>query len=147
MTPWGPLPRHHYDFLNNHQGRIALNTLRHTRHEPITRIFVVEESWCKKYDLPDWVWKMRYGDTPKLPNKYCHLRAELTPNGACTRFNTAWVLAEGMRALEANPRLHEEAQRMRPMVIFEPERAGLEMAIPSDQQDVDSAPAGTTLGN
>ncbi|MGQ0633225.1 MAG: hypothetical protein ACT4QC_01335 [Planctomycetaceae bacterium] len=75
IRPWGSLGRHHYDGFNSHSGRIALNTLRHSAHEPIERVFVIEECWAKKFNLPDSVWKSRY-DAPRDPYSYYRLRSE-----------------------------------------------------------------------
>ena len=51
--PYGFIARQHYDpeFLNGE--RMAKNTLKHTVHEPITRIFVVEEEIPKRLNIPD----------------------------------------------------------------------------------------------
>lgn len=115
--PWGPVGRHNYDAFNNHMGRIAMNALKHTRHEPMTRIFVVEECWPKRYELPAEVWKYRYGDEPQIPNRYHHLLAELTPEGHYQRRYPAWITAQYSQALRANPRLELEAARCRPVII------------------------------
>ena len=31
---------------------MGLNVLKHTQHEPIGRLFVIEECWQKKYSTP-----------------------------------------------------------------------------------------------
>ena len=118
FIPWGTEGRRHYDSFNNTAGRIATNTLKHTRHEPITRIFVVEECWSKKYDLPDHIWKSRY-DEPKQTKKYCRVRLELTPDGQVAAVASAWMEHQYMLAVANNPRLMAEASRGRPMFMMD----------------------------
>jgi len=121
MNPYGAWGRHHYDSLNNHAPRIALNTLRHTQHEPITRIFVIEESWSKKYDLPDSVWARRYGGE-KQPRKYCWIRSELAPDGTPLKTYMSFLAWQQLQAVAENPRLQADAVRTRPMFLVEPGR-------------------------
>src|SRR5207302_5649746 len=70
---------------------IGLNVLKHTRHEPITRVFVIEECWPKKFNLPDAIWKMRYDD-PKNVQKYYRQRVALLPDGTVTQLFTSWEI-------------------------------------------------------
>jgi len=130
FKPWGAYSRHNYDVLYNHSGRIAATTLNHTTHEPIARIYIVEENWAKKFDLPDHVWKLRYGDQDKTHRTYCHVKAELTPDGMTARMAPSWsgILHGGM--LADNPRLKSEIARTRPMFLPSNTKQGKEMSMP-----------------
>jgi hypothetical protein len=122
FQPWGAdLDRHSYDHYYLHEHMMALNTLRHTRHERIGRVFIVEQVWAKKYDLPDHIWRMRYGDEPKDPYRYCNIRREMSPDGSCLRNYPGWVSREYMRQLAANPRLQTQMQRSRPLFVIQQE--------------------------
>lgn len=118
FKPWGDMDRANYDVLGTHCGQLALNTLKHTQHEPISRIFVVEESWAKKYDLPPEVWQARFDETQNKPT-YCRIIAELCGEGRVLRAYHPWLSFQNQVAIGCNPRLHEEAQRYRPMVLVE----------------------------
>src|SRR5690606_4665176 len=80
LRPFGDLGRHQYDADAVHAGRIAMNVLRHTDHEDITRILVVEENWPKKFNMPDAQWQARW-DVPKDPKSYYTLRHVITAEG------------------------------------------------------------------
>ena len=123
MRPWGPLGRHHYDAYTNFSFRQARNTLLHTRHEPITRIFVVEECWPKKFDLPEHIWNMRY-DEPKDIQKYCHLRVELTGDGQLLHSYVPWYQYQEFSMLTSNPRLVADAAKGRPLLMVDLESQG-----------------------
>jgi len=120
FRPWGPGGRRDFDPFHNHCGEIALNTLRHTRHEPITRIFVIEESWPKKFDLPEVIWNTRY-DVPKDIKRYCRVRVELTPSGQVVRKFDPWLTYQNMRMVADNPRLEQDSKRGRPMFVLQRE--------------------------
>lgn len=129
LAPWGSWGRRHYDPLYNHGGRLAHNVLKHTSHEPITRMWVVEESWPKKFDLPDPIWRSRYGDQPKDVQKYCRIRAELLPCGSAIRLYTPWLSYQALKMVSSNPRLQAEAQAGRPMFLVESQRLGRDSVV------------------
>ncbi|MBW3542605.1 MAG: hypothetical protein KY476_20270 [Planctomycetes bacterium] len=117
--PWGPfrpfgkLDRRNYDPNGIYAGRLALNCLRHTRHEPIVRIFVVEESWPKKFNLPEHLWAMRY-EEPKDVQTYYRVRHVLTGEGALVETYSPWLEYQAGLALADNPRLRADARRSTP---------------------------------
>src|SRR5579859_6704817 len=49
--PYGYIGRESYDQFQSHTPAIGLNVLKHTRHEPMTRVLVIEECWAKKYNM------------------------------------------------------------------------------------------------
>jgi hypothetical protein len=93
FQPFGSLGREHYDSFNGHGVNIGMNVLKHTQHEPMVRLFVIEESWAKKYNLPDAVWKTRYdgsksspvGDAPRLAGDRALRFVALVPGRADVR--------------------------------------------------------------
>lgn len=118
FCPWGDMDRANYDVYGTHCGRIAMNTLKHTKHEPISRIFVVEETWSKKYDLPASIWQARF-DEPQKRKTYCRIIAEMCGEGNLLRSYQPWLSFQNNVAIASNPRLQEEAQRYRPMMLVE----------------------------
>jgi hypothetical protein len=120
FCPFGDLPRNHYDALGHTFAKMAFNTLRHTDHEPMRRLLVVEECWPKKLNLPDHLWALRI-DEPKDPLSYFWLRAAFSPDGevlhAAPDF-TAWAYG---RMVADNPRLLQDAQRGRPFFAINPQ--------------------------
>ncbi|MBI5761102.1 MAG: hypothetical protein HZA46_21470 [Planctomycetales bacterium] len=120
VKAWGTLDRHNFDAFNNHTCSIAHNTLRHTQHEPITRILVLEEHWSKKYDMPDHLWRTRF-DEPKpaeIP-KYSYLRAEYGPNGEIIRNHVPWLSNQFSRVMADNPRLAADQRRGKPLFVLD----------------------------
>jgi len=117
IKPYGDIGRRHYDIESSHSARMALNTLKQTHHEPITRIFIVEESWAKKYNLPDHLWSQRFSE-PKDPKKYFHIRHVITPDGDILESNISWLDKQNGINLGKNPRLMSDARRSQPFFAF-----------------------------
>ena len=113
IKPFGNLGRQHYDPFSNHVDEIAFNTLRHTDHEPIARVFVVEEIWAKKFNLPDRLWEARYQE-PKQPYSYFHLQQVYSGSGREVRRNPTWFDWQTAQAINDNPRLQAAARREQP---------------------------------
>jgi len=119
--PFGELPRRHYDATGNFTPRMALNCLRHTEHEPMARIFVVEVWWPKMYNLPDHLWDRRFG-RPKDMQKYYQIRHIFTPDGVLLQTNPGWLNQQHAIAMGNNPRLQADVRRMSPFLAVGPER-------------------------
>lgn len=113
IKPFGDLERHHYDPFMNHTAEIAFNTLRYTDHEPITRVYVVEETWAKKFNLPDKLWAQRYPE-PRQPFSYFHLRQVFAGNGREVRRNPDWFTWQVSQCINDNPRLQAAARLEQP---------------------------------
>ncbi|MBS0261529.1 MAG: hypothetical protein JSS02_06185 [Planctomycetes bacterium] len=124
-APWGELHaygyigREHYDHFNSHSGAIAQNVLKHTCHEPIVRVIVLDECWTKKLNLPDSVWNLRY-DMPKDWHTYYHVRTVMLPDGTVTKRNDCFLTHQGRRMAYDNPRLVQQSLVGRPMFLSEP---------------------------
>jgi hypothetical protein len=150
LLPWGHLGRQHYDAFNNHTGRVGRNILKHTRHEPITRMFVVEENWAKKYNVPDAVWRAR-NDGPKEPHKYYLTRTVLLPDGTVTRSSAPWLQLQSTKMLGDNPRLQVQASKSRSLFLINQEKPGRDMLVnplhDSDGRRGVFSPVGAPLGN
>jgi hypothetical protein len=150
IHPWGSLGRQHYDALNNHSARIGFNTLRHTQHEPITRLFVIEEAWAKKFNIPDKVWKTRY-DEPKDIQKYHRLRGILLSDGTIVQRQNAWMQYQAQKMLFDNPRLAQQTSRSRSFYMVNPSIPGRDMLVSpgagKEPMNSASSPVGAPLGN
>lgn len=118
FSPWGEMDRANYDVYGRHCGIIGMNTLRHTTHEPISRMFVVEETWSKKYDLPANVWKSRW-EEPQRKKTYCRVLSELTGDGKTLRTYLPWLAYQQYVAVSSNPRLQEDARRHQPLLLVD----------------------------
>ena len=146
--PFGNLGRQHYDADGTNAGKLAMNVLRHTSHEDITRIFVVEESWPKKFNMPDAQWAARW-DGPKDPKHYFTLRHVITPEGALLHTYDNFYAQQNAMEVFANPRLTAEIARSQPIFAVNSYRSGgsgLFGAQLSDQA-VDPPRVGSPLGN
>ena len=118
LHPYGYIGRENYDAWNSHTGNLGLNVLKHTQHEPISRILVVEESWPKKFNLPDHIWNARYDD-PKEDFHYYRLRVAMLPDGTVAqRYNSFTQFHLGMMVND-NPRLVAESMNSKPVFIID----------------------------
>lgn len=110
FTPYASCGRQHYDTHAQFAYRLATNTIAHTRHEPISRIMVVEEAWPKKYNLPDALWKLQETG-PKVPHSYYHLRAVYAPDGRCVQRANSFLEHQYELAVANNPRLRNDMRK------------------------------------
>lgn len=121
IHPYGSVGRHDYDNRKDFYVRLASNTLRHTQHEPIARIVVLEEIWSKIYDLPDDIWKARY-DEPKEVHKYYRQRAEMTGDCRVIRRYSGWHDNQATVAVIDNPRLMNDSRSSQSVFALEQPR-------------------------
>jgi len=119
FQPFGDIGRRHYDVLFNTSGRLAMNTLKHTQHGPMTRVFVVEECWPKKFNVPDRIWKRRY-DEPKDVQKYYHVKSMFTPEGVQIANYPTWVAKQYALRVANNTRLLADWHRGREFYTVNP---------------------------
>lgn len=128
--PYGYIGRENYDQFQSHTGQMGLNVLKHTSHPPISRVFVVEECWAKKYNMPDDVWQARY-DSPKDKRSYYRMRVVLLPDGTTTQLYSSWVSYQsGLMAMD-NPRLQERKRLSQPMFVSDGFKPGREAMLDS----------------
>jgi hypothetical protein len=102
FKPYGDLGRHHYDPFLNHTNRLAVNCLRNTRHEPMRRVYVFEENWAKKYNLPPQIWS-QFFDERQEKQSYFNLRREFLPNGVPVQYYPSWISRQNQLVLSAQP--------------------------------------------
>jgi hypothetical protein len=115
IQPYGSLGRRHYDPYQTFCMSMAQNVLKHTDHEPITRIFVLEEAWAKKFNLPDRLWEARY-EEPKSPHRYRHVRYVFSSDGIPLQTNNNWLSFQSNLMMAKNPRLQADFRKSRPFV-------------------------------
>jgi hypothetical protein len=142
LHPYGYLGRENYDSFNNHTGKLGLNVLKHTQHEPISRILVVEECWPKKFNLPDHVWNLRY-DNPKEDFHYYRLRQIMLPDGTVTQRYNSFVQFQVMQMVNDNPRLVAEANKDKPIFMTD-RKPGRDVLLDAGSQVI---PASAASGN
>ncbi len=119
FAPYGDLERSQYDVVGNAYASIALNTLRHTDHEPILRFFVIEEAWPKKYNLSDELWAARF-DEPKDSHSYFWVKTTYAADGTVTRANRDFISNLSAMAVADNPRLKADTLRGKPFYAVDP---------------------------
>lgn len=124
IKPFGDLDRHHYDAEGVFGARMAMNVLRHTSHEEITRLFVIEENWPKKFNMPDALWASSW-DEPKDPKRYFTPRHVLTADGVLLQTFDNFYVRQGNMALTANPRLVAEVRRAQPYYALDVSGGGM----------------------
>jgi len=112
VRPYGPLERLHYDTYAMHTPRIAQNILKQTAHEPITKVYMIEEYWAKKYNLPDAYWAATHQE-PKDPKRYYSTRMTLTND--CQKWVTypTWLHKQQYVFYMDNPKLQMLAKNSR----------------------------------
>jgi hypothetical protein len=113
--PYGRISRHHYDVYSVNGARIARNTLEHTRHEPMARIFVIEEEYPKRFNMPDAEYEAYY-NKPKDFHKYCHTRFVLTPDWEVLNVQNNWFKYQYEISIRDNPRMISDARRHQPFI-------------------------------
>jgi len=122
FRPYGSLGRRHYDTFAAHGARLGLNAVRHTRHEPITKILVIEENHAKKYNLSDAMYERLYGEAKEMV-KYYHVRNAITPEGRVLSVQPSWLTVQFSHCLTDNPRLQADTRRHRPVYTLSPDAA------------------------
>jgi hypothetical protein len=118
--PYGFIARHHYDPHHTNGFIIAQNCLKHTTHEPMVRIFVVEEEYPKKFNIPEDQYEAYYGK-PKEFHPYYHTRFILTPQGDVLSQQPTWFTYQYQMGLGDNPRLIADAHRNLPFIPSGPQ--------------------------
>lgn len=127
FNPFSDIGRRHYDYNAVNLRHIPENVLRNTQHEPMTRIFVFEENWAKKYNMPDYIWNQMW-EEPKVPRSYYSVRQVLTPESELAQVNNCWLTQCCNSDFMSNPRLRQEARLVNPSISVaklkrkEPER-------------------------
>lgn len=119
FSPYGDLTRNHYDYYGNGLLRMAMNTARHTDHEPLQRILFIEECWPKKYNLPDELWAMRFSE-PKDPMSYFWLRDVYSADGERLEQRVDFLRQLHAESIYQNPRLKADSARGRPLFLLSP---------------------------
>lgn len=107
--PYGFIARHHYDPEFRNGERIGHNTLKHTVHEPMVRLFIVEVEYPKKLNIPDDRYLAYYG-RPKEYRKYYHTRFVVNPQGDILSQQPVWLRYQAQIGLQDNPRLISDAK-------------------------------------
>lgn len=114
LKPFGHIERRHYDPYEDLMGKLIRNNLRNTSHEPITNVYVVEEIWPKKFNLPDDVWAERFNGQPKDVRHYYNVRGVYNGAGVKLQCRPTWNDLQIARSVADNPRLRKQAQGAQP---------------------------------
>ena len=114
--PYGPMGRRHYDQEFEYGKYFVKNCLKHTVHEPIIRVYVVEVEYPKRLNLPDDQY-LAYYNKPKVDQKYYHTRFILEPDGEIIAQQPVWLRYQDEICLEDNPRLLADSQRQKPFIV------------------------------
>lgn len=117
LHPFGSLDRQDYDPNAIFSARLAVNCLKHTQHEPILRIFVVEEYWPKKVKLMAGV-QTAEGQPPPDFQKYYRVRHVFTGEGQFQQTFTDWLSYQSGICISNNPRLRAETRKSAPFYAF-----------------------------
>lgn len=117
VNHFGEPSRINFDALGNGIPRVAMNNLRHTDHEPIHRIYVVEEAWPKSYNLDRSRWL-----NPDEPEKtsYSLVRMTLDADGQVVASAPPFLTHLNNVAVSDNPRLKSDFRRGQPFYAVSP---------------------------
>lgn len=144
FKPFGEIGRRHYDSSGGHYClKFGLNTLRHTKHEPISRVYVIEEHFAKKYNLPEFMWHRFYPE-PKEPTIYRHVMTVARPDGTLLQSRGSWYGAQYARVMTSNEQLIRESSRAMPLFHFE-RGTGLGELPPSDPRNFLKQPSSSEV--
>lgn len=123
FTPFGSQPRIQYDSTGDLMSSHIRNILRHTDHEPIDRVYVVEEVWPKQYNLPPNLYA-QYFERPNDRISYFHLRGVATENGEALAAFPSWHDQQSIASFYENPRLKRQARQGTQMfsTLFQPNK-------------------------
>jgi hypothetical protein len=102
------------------QAKMTAHFAKHTKHEPIARMFVIEESWAKQFDLPEYIWKGRNA-IARTPHRYTKVFLELAGDGSMMANYPLWLEAQSQRMVADNPRLQQEIRNSKPLFIVDQE--------------------------
>ncbi|MEZ6067621.1 MAG: hypothetical protein R3B90_18360 [Planctomycetaceae bacterium] len=130
FVPYGSADRESYDMYGSHGATMAINTLEHSEHEPIVRIMVVEESWSKKYNLPDVLWDAQY-DVPKEPYSYYHVIAVNNRTGEFLERSSPWLTTQAEKSVMENPRLVADMRKGHTFFASSPDAARSQRVTPA----------------
>lgn len=114
-APFGSAAREDLDYLANYSGEVARNVLDHTEHEPIVRVYQIDECWNKKYNLPENLWQRRY-EEPRERYSYNYIHAIYQPDGQPIQVEQSWKNFLANETLKNNPRLLEEIAAGQPFL-------------------------------
>ena len=114
--PYSDLSRHNYDPFFTHSLRLAQNTLRHTDHEPLHTIYVVEESWAKKHNLPSHLAE-KLAPVPTDKSPYFHIRKTFRADGTLVHDGAGWLDVQAQLCRMDNPKL-KRATESRPPILL-----------------------------
>lgn len=110
FQPFGHVARIHYDHTNHMLSRHIHNVLKHTQHEEIDRVYVVQEVWPKQYNLPPELYA-RYFEQESDKHPYFHLRAVCSDRGRPIQVFPSWFSQQTLNSLYDNPRLAQQSRR------------------------------------
>lgn len=121
FQPFGHVARIHYDQTNHLLPNHIESILSHTTHEPIDRVYVVQEVWPKQYNLPPRLYE-HYFAKPNDKLSYFHLRAVCTDSGGLMQSHPDWHTQQALNSVYDNPRLQQQAQQASSMynTLFTP---------------------------
>ena len=78
---------------------------------------MIEESWAKKYNLPDHLWNEHF-DEPKDPYRYYHLMHSFSIDGALLESNGTWLSRQHALSVTNNPRLAQDVRKGKPIYAY-----------------------------
>lgn len=127
--PWGAFrPFNTLDRLqsitsSDNQARMTRLIARNTKHEPLARMFVVEEAWAKQYDLPEYIWKA-HNAIERVPFRYTKIVLTQAGDGEIVEAQIPWLDSQAQLMLADNPRLEQEIRNSRPFFMVEEQQRG-----------------------
>ncbi len=119
FRPYGPADRPDYDNFAVHAMPLAEYVLSRTEHEPMQRIYVIEENWSKRYNRPDYLWRREF-EEEKRPRSYYHLRVAYDSDGTLLERRHNWTTAVHQQSVMRDSRIAALRQQARPFLAVSP---------------------------
>ena len=110
----GPIARDHYDFFHQHGATLARSVADRTAHEPLTRVFLIEEHWSKQTNLSPTLYEQTHGQ-PWHRTVHRQVREVISIETDRVESRESWLAAQTRRAVMSNPVLKAEQNRGRPV--------------------------------
>lgn len=118
FVPFGAAERGTYDFNALFHDDFARCTLAHTDHEPIVRVFHVDEVWNRKFNLSEAARSAAHAETG-AKRSYYYLRGAYDGSGTAQSLYSDFSSVLAHQALMSNPQLQGTIARSRPYTSVE----------------------------
>ena len=110
----GSIARDHYDFDGRYVPKLAAVAAMRTDHEPLSRIYVVEENWSKQFNRSPTAYQ-RLHARPYERVVHRNVRCVVDTSGHVLEARRPWFAMQHTQAVMSNPTIAAQSRRGRPL--------------------------------